>query len=304
MEKIKALLRKCNCFASPSTEEWKDNEVAIDPRSKIRSPTPSPSRESIKHHTNKTSIVVAHGAFHTSWHYQIFVQAVQKHTKIDRVLVPQQTSSGPSPPDDCFDIDVKLLHSTISTELREGRDVLLVCHSYGAIPGCEALADLPLCKPGETGKVLGVVFVSAFVTEAGQSLITAKMGGRASWVKVDGPLSHVINPIPTLYNTSPPSLTPSLVSHLVPQASSSFMTTTKHDLWKFYPCVYVRCLSDRAMLLDEQDFFIERLKRFWPDTRIRELDADHVPFASVPEKLAEMMEEVVVGLKDGSPSLK
>ncbi|GIZ48928.1 hypothetical protein CKM354_001197100 [Cercospora kikuchii] len=297
MEKIKALLRKCNCFASRPTEAWEETAIPIDPRSKIRSPSPSPSRDSVKHNTNKTSIVVAHGAFHTSWHYQTFAEAVRKHTKIDRVLIPQQSSSGPSPPENCFDADVKLLHNTIATELLEGRDVLLVCHSYGAIPGCEALADLPLAQSGKTGKLLGIVFVSAFVTEAGQSLVTSKMGGRASWVKIDGPLSHVLNPIPTLYNTCPPTLTPSLVSHIVPQASSSFMTPTKHDLWKSFPCTYIRCLKDQAMVPTEQDFYIDRLKRFRPDTKVREIGADHVPFASVPDELAKVMEEVVEGLR-------
>ena len=183
MEKIKSFFRRCNCFSSPSSSD----DINVDEQQEqqqtnaklVRSPTPSPSRESFK---NNTSIVLAHGAFHTTWHYQLFCDAIQKHTTIDRVIVPQQSSSSLNPPPNSFEADIKLLHETVATELREGRDVLLVCHSYGGIPGCEALADLPTNTPG---RILGIVFVTAFVAEAGQSLVTSKLAGRASWVRVD-----------------------------------------------------------------------------------------------------------------------
>lgn len=75
------------------------------------------------------------------------------------------------------------------------------------------------------------------------------------------------------------------------------MTPTKHDLWKSFPCIYVRCLKDQAMVPTEQDFYIDRLKHFRPDTKVKEIEADHVPFASVPDDLAKVMEDVVEELR-------
>lgn len=139
--------------------------------------------------TPSTTIILSHGAFNTPWHYNLYTHALQKDSF--RTLCPQQSSSGPSPPPNSFESDIELLNETVRTELIAGRDVLLVCHSYGGIPGCEALADLDLPEKGvdgdgqRIGKVLGIVFVSAFVAEAGQSLVTSKMAGRASWVRVE-----------------------------------------------------------------------------------------------------------------------
>lgn len=209
MDKIKSLFQRYNCFRSPSSSTPSSASAISSPTSEpetvevhhhhahskaVRSPTPSPSRESFKY--NNTSIVVSHGAFHTTWHYQLFCDAVQKYTTIDRVIVPQQSSSSLTPPANSFETDCKLIYDTIADELRDGRDVLLVCHSYGGIPGCEALADLSSSTLREkselgsttttsTGRVLGIVFVTAFVAEAGQSLVTSKLAGRASWVRMD-----------------------------------------------------------------------------------------------------------------------
>ena len=135
--------------------------------------------------TPSTTILLSHGAFNTPWHYNLYTTALQEHDF--RTLCPQQSSSGPSPPPNSFDSDIELLNETVRSELLAGRDILLVCHSYGGIPGCEALADLPekALKGKRLGRVLGIVFVSAFVAEEGQSLVTSKMAGRASWVRVE-----------------------------------------------------------------------------------------------------------------------
>lgn len=234
-----------------------------------RSKTPSPPQglptKNLPEDGNIT-IVIAHGAFHQTWHYEPFRNSLLQHPQISRVQIPQQSSAGTSPPLDCYARDVVLLHDTISAELEAGQDVLLLCHSYGGIPGCDALADLPEKSIGikPLGRILGIVFVSAFVAEEGQSLITSKMAGRADWVSIDGALCHVLNPSTTLYNqVQPPSHVEQCVAHLLPQASSSFMAEVQYAPWKEdrFPVAYVRCFKDQAMRIAEQEFFASRLSR-------------------------------------------
>lgn len=135
-----------------------------------------------------TSVVVSHGAFQTQYHYQRYVDAIRETTQIDRIVVPEQLCAGPDPPLECFDQDVANIKAAITTELRSGRDVLLVAHSYGGIPGCEALAGLPPSSTSKEGKpvgrILGIVFVTAFVVERGQSLISS-YHKRADWVRIE-----------------------------------------------------------------------------------------------------------------------
>ncbi|KAF2160612.1 hypothetical protein M409DRAFT_59865 [Zasmidium cellare ATCC 36951] len=299
MDKLKIFfktLSKCNCFSTHSNDN--DNEPT-----KPKSTTSSKTSSTDQH--PPTTLIISHGAFQTQYHYQPFITALQHHTPtiFHRVLVPQQSSSGHSPPPNSFESDVELLHETVRNELLDGRDVLLVCHSYGGIPGCEALADLPekaLDGRIRLGRVLGIVFVSAFVAEAGQSLVTSKMGGRAEWVKTEGPLSTVLSPSRTLFSSLPPTASVPYITHIVPQSSTSFITPTKHETWKDHPCVYIRCLEDRAMRVEEQDFFLQRLKNRCGvgNVRVRDLKSDHVPFSSRAGELVGLLGGLVGELRD------
>jgi pimeloyl-ACP methyl ester carboxylesterase len=94
-------------------------------------------------------------------------------TSITNVIVPSQTEAGHSPPEDCFVRDVATIRSAVIGELSSGRHVLLQAHSYGGIPCCEALVNLPAIKGKDAtcpGRILGIVFVSAFFPGEGQSL--------------------------------------------------------------------------------------------------------------------------------------
>lgn len=53
------------------------------------------------------------------------------------------------------------------------------------------------------------------------------------------------------------------------------------------------------MKVAEQDFFVERLRQGCESgtVRVRDLEADHAPFASVPEGLAKLVGEVVGELR-------
>ena len=130
------------------------------------------------------TIVVAHGAFHQRHHYGDFAQACRR-VSLSRVIVPLLTSASASPPPEAFHRDVDYLRNAIEREtFINGCDVLLVTHSYGSIPACEALAGVTKFD-SQTGKVRGIVFVSGLIADVGQSLVTCQMGGRAPWVRTE-----------------------------------------------------------------------------------------------------------------------
>lgn len=161
-----------------------------------------PVSSSSEQEGGNTSVVLSHGAFQTQYHYQLYLDAIRTNTEFDRVIVPEQLSSGPDPPVNCFESDVASIKAAVTSELRSGRDVLLVAHSYGGITGCEALAAIPE-SPAENdgmpvGRILGIVFVSAFVAEQGQSLITS-YNKRADWVRIEVCLQ---TPTPRLANNN------------------------------------------------------------------------------------------------------
>ena len=57
-------------------------------------------------------------------------------------LRPHSPTPCPDPPLDSFDEDVHTIHEAVSQLSSLGKDVLVVMHSYGAVPGTEAMRSL------------------------------------------------------------------------------------------------------------------------------------------------------------------
>ena len=70
----------------------------------------------------------------------------------------------------------QIMHSTEADE----KDIVVVCHSYGGIPGAGAahgLSKIARAKEGKKGGVIGLIYISGFVVPEGSSLLDI-MGGR------------------------------------------------------------------------------------------------------------------------------
>ena len=70
----------------------------------------------------------------------------------------------------------------------QGKEVVLVMHSYGGMPGSVAsngLGKTQRTQEGKRGGVLGLVFVSGFVLQEGASVADGQGGSLPAWVKED-----------------------------------------------------------------------------------------------------------------------
>ena len=70
----------------------------------------------------------------------------------------------------------------------EGKDVLLAIHSYGGVPGCQAIGELEKnarLKEGKKGGVVHVLFMAALLVEQGKRLRDALPGGLPPWAAFD-----------------------------------------------------------------------------------------------------------------------
>jgi hypothetical protein len=99
-------------------------------------------------------------------------------------------SFGASPPLQNFDPDVQVIHDTVNKVLSSGKDVVIVYHSYGSVPGSEALAeymkDLATGnKKDGWGKIQRLVFCCSFVLPEGGSLMAALQFKDLPWFIVN-----------------------------------------------------------------------------------------------------------------------
>lgn len=110
------------------------------------------------------------------------------------------TSTGADPALENWDPDVELIHKTVLGVLDQGKDVVLVVHSYGGLVGSEAMKGLGKKQresEGKKGGVVRLVYICAFFLELGMHLQAVKNDQPHPWMKVD--VSGLSNTPPRLF---------------------------------------------------------------------------------------------------------
>ena len=124
------------------------------------------------------TILIIHGSWHQPAHYQILVDAFQS-AGYDCICPLLPSFNAPT-----ADIGVKQDSATIRRAiehlLAQGRELIVLGHSYGGVIMSEALTpgyDIRARSlVGLRGGIIGLLFICAFVLLPGQSLCTA-LGG-------------------------------------------------------------------------------------------------------------------------------
>ena len=173
------------------------------------------------------------------------------------------------------------------------RPIVLVGHSYGGAVISEA--DLTGDDEGAGSTVFHLVYLAAFVLDAGESVISltgtmpeARTALGAAMVIADG--SSTIDPEQAhgaLYNRCDPMMTPASVARLCPQPFATFTQEATRASWRQIPSTYVRCLDDQAVAVAHQDVMAARCGT------VETLNTDHSPFISMPVETAEIIARIV-----------
>ena len=121
----------------------------------------------------KPTIVFVHGAWQDTSCFDI-VRAQLSTYNYSSTAVPLPSTGASSPSQQTHLEDVIAIRNTLEQLVLVGeKDVLLVLHSYGGIPGCGAIEGLEKSvrkSIGGRGGVIGCVFIAAMLPLKGQSL--------------------------------------------------------------------------------------------------------------------------------------
>lgn len=146
---------------------------------------PIPSHTSPTVTSTNPVVVIAPAAWHSPSHYQYL--AAQFGLVGINVVMRQLPSCGCSNPraqsvtNDAAFITRSMLEPLIDA----GERVVLIMHSYSGGPGAMAAKGLSINErraAGQTGGIIGLVFISAFLAQPGQTLISGSGGQYAPWV--------------------------------------------------------------------------------------------------------------------------
>ena len=117
------------------------------------------------------TVVVIPAACQTPSLYVPLTKALSERS-IPSSIVPT-ASVGASPGFKDFSADVALVRDTVNKLLDEGKDVIVLVHSYGGIPGSAALKGLgkrERLKGGNRGGVVRLVYVCSFALREWESM--------------------------------------------------------------------------------------------------------------------------------------
>ncbi|GKZ88542.1 hypothetical protein AnigIFM59636_008404 [Aspergillus niger] len=184
----------------------------------------------------------------------------------------------------------------------EGKDVVIIAHSYGGVVAggaARGLAKGTRTAQGQSTGVIGLIYVVGNITLDGESLFNAVGGAYPPFIKVDKPSKGlaIIEPaMDVLYNDCDRSLQPELDRLMQPHALRAFETTATAPAWAESAFdgrrAYVRTLDDCCNPSSLQDMWLEKSKVEW---EVVDFKTGHMPFVSQPQALAEQLTKFIDG---------
>lgn len=135
-------------------------------------------------HPNPTVVVIP-GAWHSPWHYErILALFVKANYPVSCLRLPSVGAADPA--SIMISTDIAFIREKLILPLiEEGKEVVLVMHSYGGAPGAAAakgLSKIEVGADGKAGGIVGLIFLCAALADEGDSLLSQRGGQHDQWI--------------------------------------------------------------------------------------------------------------------------
>jgi len=240
----------------------------------------------------KPTILFVHGGWHSSAHFEPIISLLSQHSY--PALCPQLPSYYSRTTINLYD-DASTIRSALAKLVEtEGKEVLVVFHSYGGQVGTEAVYESfgkkYREKLGLKGGVVGLFYMCAFILPLGQSVVGSGNGGLVVWdIQPDGS-AIMLNPGHACYNDLPEEQSNHWVSLLHPNPAGAFISSLTYVAYKYYPIAYLYCENDQAIPIEFQRSMVKAAKDMGVSVREETFDGGHSPFLSHPAVVFKAVE--------------
>ncbi|KAJ5698357.1 hypothetical protein N7462_000362 [Penicillium macrosclerotiorum] len=187
-----------------------------------------------------------------------------------------------------------IIHELVSN----GRQVVVVNHSYGGLVGAGAVEGLGYAqraKTGQPGGVIMVVWMAAVVAPKGKSVIDMLGGNWLPWMLLKSPddgYCYSSEQEHVFYHDMTPEEQQKAISKLKPHPVSSLLEPVLYEPWHDMPSFFLYFDKDQALPLQVQESFAQTLG----NPAAFHTDGSHSAFLSMPEQVAGGLE---LALKTG-----
>ncbi|KAJ7342545.1 Alpha/beta hydrolase fold-1 [Mycena albidolilacea] len=196
--------------------------------------------------------------------------------------------------------DAAAVASVASKLAEEGKDVVLVAHSYGGLVACEAskgLAKSVREKEGKQGGIARIVFVAAVVPSEGQSLMDAMVDVKmdSHHLKDEYLVMDVAGAAEVSYSDMPPDEALSWASRMREHAVGSFQQKLTYAAYKDIPVSYLLCEEDRGVVPELQNKLIAGMESVMGGTSVdrHPVKSGHHINASQPATMSAVIRKAV-----------
>ncbi|KAF5252339.1 hypothetical protein FANTH_2639 [Fusarium anthophilum] len=252
--------------------------------------------------TQKPTILLVHGAWHGSWAWKYQIPELESLGYATQNLdLPSASGvAGKTQLDDAAHV-----RSVLEPLLAEGKQVVMLAHSYGGPIGCGAITGLSITERADNnlpGGVLGLIVLCGYIFPGGmdQGAVIRSLGGL--------PYVNWDTPSPGLFVTKDPSslfYRPDVsneqaqwaLSQLQPQSMAANMGIVPPQVWQEDPykgrLAYIKATEDVVIPLSDQESMIASSggSEAWK-TRVLE-GSGHSPQISRPREVAQAVDSLI-----------
>lgn len=245
----------------------------------------------------KPTVVLVPGSFSPAYLYDTIISQLSSHgfpaLAISLPSVSRRSDAAPA----TLAEDAAHIHSVAAKLADKGKDIILVVHSYGGIPGTESARDLS--KPdrqakGLKGGIIRLVYYAAFLPEEGQSLrdITGatpeSVPMEDGYIIIDEQLKALYAQF--VYSDLPVEHGLEWVEKMKEHSSASFDGKLTYPAYKYMPVTYLVCEDDKIIAPGLQRKMVETAKKqSTMDIDVVSCTAGHGVNISMPEAVVKVV---------------
>ncbi|KAI9659544.1 MAG: hypothetical protein M1821_001803 [Bathelium mastoideum] len=251
------------------------------------------------------SILLVPGAWHCKEHYEPLVELLQKDYGF-RCFAIDLPSVEQSDIVSSIDVDTETIRFAALHILdgQDGRpnappnDLIVVMHSYGGVPGSNALQGLNKSERAKQGKhngIIGVAYIASFLPDEGRSVATTVTGdvqdwmNNISWKAIGEQHTWPKNPTDTFYHDLSDQEARHWASKLKRQSLGTNLTPIKYAAWKHYPTAYLLTEHDKALPIFVQQMLLDKALAAGTVALEERIQTGHSPFLKDPKATADFL---------------
>lgn len=250
--------------------------------------------------SSKPTLVLIPGAWHRA---EIWDKVTTLLKEQQYKCIPVELPSTAGDPSIGFGDDITAVRNIVLSETKQGRDVIIVVHSYGGAVGQSAVKGLTRRKPDDlistadapTGHVLGLVMMACGFGQTGITFIDA-LGGTPPplWRFDDSGFALLQLPArEQFYHDLTEEEGDYWVNRLQKQSQRVLREGGEwaYAGWMDLPVWYLMTMDDKTFPIEYQGMFVKMARDAGAEVQVREVVSSHSPMLSRPKETVDFILE-------------